>query len=292
MRSFCRISVSLLFFFQLAASSLIWSDLPPADDTLAKTKPPLEVNIDEKISADLSNLTFVDENGKTVKLADIVDRRHPVIIAPVYYNCPHLCTLTLNGLLKAIESQTRHKLGKDYQIIAYSFNPEEKPGLAKSKQGNYLRKLSFVNDTNLREYEGRWHFLTGSAQQIADISRAIGFRYLKESSTNPRKAESEYVHPAVLLVTTPDLKVSRYLYGVEYSETDMRLPLLEAADGKVSKTIGDRLMLTCYSFDPVKRKYSLVAWRVMRLGGILTGIVVVGLLAVLWYRERSRRQKI
>jgi protein SCO1 len=265
------------------------AEIPPADDTLARTPPPLEVTVDEQLSADLSQLTMVDETGKSMKLGDIVDRKRPIIIAPVYYNCPHLCTLTLNGLLQAIEHSTRYRLGKDYQIITYSFHPDEGKELAKMKQANYLRKLSGVTETNLQEYTKHWRFLTGSVENIAAISKAIGFKYLKETSTNPKKTESEYVHPAVLLVTTPDLKISRYLYGVEFPEIDYRLALLEAADGKISKTIGDRLLLTCYSFDPVKRKYSLVAWRVMRLGGILTGIVLVSLLALLWYRERRSR---
>lgn len=273
----------------LACTVAISADLPPADDTLAKKPAPLEVKVEENISADLSNMMFTDETGKVVKLQDLVDRKRPVILTPVYYNCPHLCTLTLNGLMQAVERSERHKLGKDYQIISYSFHPEEKSGLAKAKQGNYLRKLSFVTDANLPEYTNHWRFMTGSIPQIAAISTAIGFKYLKETSTNPRKTDGEYVHPAVILVLTPDLKISRYLYGVEYSETDFRLALLEAAEGKVSKTIGDRVMLTCYSFDPVKRKYSLVAWRVMRFGGILTGIIVVGLLAVLWLRERRKR---
>jgi len=276
---------SILFVSTVALSA----DLPPADDTLAKKPPPLEVKVEENISADLSGMTLTDESDKVVKLQDLVDRKRPVILTPVYYNCPHLCTLTLNGLMQAIERADRHKLGKDYQIISYSFHPEEKPGLAKAKQGNYLRKLSFVTDANLPEYAQHWRFMTGSIPQIAAISTAIGFKYLKETSTNPRKTDSEYVHPAVILVLTPDLKISRYLYGVDYSEIDFRLALLEASEGKVRRTLGDQVMLTCYSFDPVKRKYSLVAWRVMRLGGILTGIIVVGLLAVLWYRERRKR---
>lgn len=279
----------ITYVLLLACTVAVSADLPPADDTLAKKPAPLEVKVEENISADLSNMMFTDETGKVVKLQDLVDRKRPVILTPVYYNCPHLCTLTLNGLMQAVERSERHKLGKDYQIISYSFHPEEKSGLAKAKQGNYLRKLSFVTDANLPEYPNHWHFLTGSIPQIAAISTAIGFKYVKEISTNPRKTDSEYVHPAVILVLTPDLKISRYLYGVEYSETDFRLALLEAAEGKVSKTIGDRVMLTCYSFDPVKRKYSLVAWRVMRFGGILTGIIVVGLLAALWLRERRKR---
>jgi protein SCO1/2 len=117
----------------------------------------------------------------------------------------------------------------------------------------------------------------------------MGFKYLKQVSTNPKKQDPEYVHPAILVVLTPELRISRYLYGVEYPETDFRLALLEAAEGKVSQTISDKIMLTCYSFDPVKRKYSLVAWRVMRLGAIAVGILLAGFLAVLWYRERRKR---
>lgn len=267
----------------------IWADHPPADDTIAKTPPPLEVTVEEKLSGDLSQLTLIDENDKPVKLGSLGDARRPVIIAPVYYNCPHLCTLTLNGLMAAIEKETRYKLGKEYTIVAYSFHPDEKPGLAKMKQANYLRKLSAVTDANLPEYTLHWRFFTGSVENIAAMSKAIGFKYVKEASTNPKKTDGEYIHPAVLVVTTPDLKISRYLYGVEFPQTDFRMALLEAADGKISQTMSDRLMLTCYSFDPVKRKYSLVAWRVMRLGGIFTGILVVILLAVLWMRERHKR---
>jgi len=262
---------------------------PPADDTLAKAPPPLEVTVEEKLGGELAGLSFTDESGKTIKLGQLADGRRPVIIAPVYYNCPHLCTLTLNGLMQAIEKETRYRLGKEYLVIAYSFHPEEKSELAKMKQANYLRKLTQVTDANLPEYRLHWRFLTGSVENIAAMSKAIGFKYLKETSTNPKKTDGEYVHPAVLVVTTPDFKISRYLYGIEYGATDFRMALLEAADGKISTSVSDRLMLTCYSFDPVKRKYSLVAWRVMRLGGILAGILVVALLAVLWLRERKKR---
>ncbi len=267
----------------------VWADHPPADDTIAKTPPPLEVTVEEKLAGDLSGLSLTDETGKVVKLSSLGDGRRPVIIAPVYYNCPHLCTLTLNGLLQAIEKETRFKIGKEYIVLAYSFHPDEKPELAKMKQANYLRRLTAVTDQNLPEYTFYWRFFTGSVENIAAMSKAIGFKYLKETSTNPKKTDAEYVHPAVLVVTTPDFKVSRYLYGVEHNETDFRMALLEAADGKISQTMSDRLMLTCYSFDPVKRKYSLVAWRVMRLGGILTGILVIAFLAVLWIREKRKR---
>lgn len=262
---------------------------PPADDTLARKPPPLEVTVEEKLSADLSGFVFFDETGKPVKLRELSDGKKPVILAPVYYNCPHLCTLTLNGLLQAIEANKRHKLGRDYFIITYSFNPEEKHPLAELKQKNYLRKLAAVSEENLPEYQKYWRFLTGDVKSIAGISQAMGFKYLKEASTNPKKQEADYVHPAIIVALTPELKISRYLYGVEYSETDFRMALLEASEGKVAPTLGDRLMLTCYSFDPVKRKYSLVAWRVMRLGAIAVGILLAGFLAVLWYRERLKR---
>ena len=265
------------------------ADLPPADDTLARKPPPLEVNVEEKLAADLSGFSFFDEAGKPVTLKQLADGKRPIVLAPVYYNCPHLCTLTLNGLLQAIETNKRHTLGKDYLIVAYSFNPDEKHQLAELKQKNYLRKLAVVTEQNLPEYQYYWRFLTGDVKNIAGISQAMGFKYLKETSTNPKKKDPEYVHPAILVVLTPDLRISRYLYGVEYQETDFRLALLEAAEGRVSKTIGDRLMLTCYSFDPVKRKYSLVAWRVMRLGAIAAAILLAGFLAVLWYRERRKR---
>lgn len=279
----------LALFVVILPQMNLWADLPPADDTLARKPPPLEVNVEEKLATDLSAFSFFDEAGRAVTLKQLADGKRPIILAPVYYNCPHLCTLTLNGLLQAIEGSKRHQLGKDYVVVAYSFHPDEKHQLAELKQKNYLRKLAAVSEDNLPEYQKYWRFLTADVKSIAGISQAMGFKYLKETSTNPKKQDSEYVHPAILVVLTPDMRISRYLYGVEYPETDFRLSLLEAAQGKVSQTMGDRLMLTCYSFDPVKRKYSLVAWRVMRLGAIAAGLLLAAFLAVLWYRERLKR---
>lgn len=263
--------------------------IPPADDTLARQPPPLEVTVEEKIDADLSQFTFFDEQGKPMQLKQIADGKRPIILTPVYYNCPHLCTLTLNGLLEAIGHDTRYNLGKDYIIVSYSFNPDENYNLAVVKQRNYLRKLAKVTDQNLAEYQNYWRFFTADVKNIAGISQAIGFKYLKEASTNLKKKDAEYVHPAVLVILTPDLKIARYLYGVNYPDTDYRMALLEAAAGKTSKTIGDRLMLTCFSFDPIKRKYTLVAWRVMRLGAIGLGLILAGFVAYLWFREKRKR---
>ncbi|HRP69731.1 MAG TPA: SCO family protein [Turneriella sp.] len=279
----------LSLFIPLFCIVTLYADLPPADDTLAKTPPPLEVTVEEKLGAPLASMQFFDEEGKPIKLSDLADGHRPIVIAPVYYNCPHLCTLTLNGLMSAIEKETRYKLGKDYLVVAYSFHPDEKFQLAQVKQANYLRKLSEVTDQNLPEYRKKWRFFTGNVEGIAAMSKAIGFKYLKEVSTNLKKKDEEYIHPAVLVVTTPDLKISRYLYGVEYSPIDFKMSLLEAADGKITKSVSDRLLLTCYSFDPIKRKYSLVAWRVMRLGGIVALVLLGALLAVLWVREKRRR---
>jgi len=262
---------------------------PLADDTLAKKPPPLEVTVEEHLGASLETLKFVDEQGKPIDLKSLTDGKHPIIIAPVYYNCPHLCTLTLNGVLQAIERERSLKLGRDFKVVAYSFHPDEKSGLAQLKQANYLRRLSAVTDENLKEYSNHWRFFTGSIDNIALASRSIGFKYLKETSTNPKKADSEYVHPAVIVVVTPDLKISRYLYGVEHTETDFKLSLIEASNGKITQSLSDIVMMTCYSFDPVKRKYSLVAWRVMRLGAIGAGVVLVLLLIALWYREKNKR---
>lgn len=279
-----------IFFIGLyLPAALSANTIPPADDTLARQPPPLEVTVEEKIDADLSQFTFFDEKGKPIQLKELADGKRPIILTPVYYNCPHLCTLTLNGLLEAIQQNKRYDLGKDYLIVSYSFNPEENYNLAIVKQRNYLRKLPKVTDQNLPEYQNYWRFLTGDVKNIAGISQAIGFKYLKEASTNLKKKDSEYVHPAVLVILTPDMKIARYLYGVNYPDVDYRMALLEAAAGKSSKTIGDRLMLTCFSFDPIKRKYTLVAWRIMRLGAIGLGLILAGFVAYLWFREKRKR---
>ena len=138
----------LALFALIMSHGVIMADLPPADDTLARKPPPLEVNVEEKLATDLSGFSFFDEAGKPVTLKQLADGKRPIILAPVYYNCPHLCTLTLNGLLQAIEANKRHQLGKDYLVVAYSFNPDEKHQLAELKQKNYLRKLAEAMDVN------------------------------------------------------------------------------------------------------------------------------------------------
>lgn len=222
------------------------------------------------------DITLLDEKGVRIRFSDLMNSELPVILTPVYYNCPNLCNLTLNGLLRAVNRETSFRLGKHYRIISFSINPEEKYNLAGLKKNNYLAKLE-----GFTEPEKHWRFMTAEAATIARLTQAIGFEYFKD--------KKDFVHPAVLVMLSPKGKITRYLYGVDYAETDFRLAILEAAEGKTG-SFADKMILSCYSFDPVKRKYSLVAWKVMRIGSGVFGGMLVILLAFLWFREKRKHK--
>lgn len=222
------------------------------------------------------DITLLDEKGVRVRFSDLMNSDLPVILTPVYYNCPNLCNLTLNGLMRAVNRESTYRLGKHYRIISFSINPEEKYNLAGLKKNNYLAKLE-----GFTEPEKHWRFMTAEAATIARLTQAVGFEYFKD--------KKDFVHPAVLVMLSPKGKITRYLYGVDYAETDFRLAILEAAEGKTG-SFADKMILSCYSFDPVKRKYSLVAWKVMRIGSGVFGGMLVILLAFLWFREKRKQR--
>ncbi|MBV6493917.1 MAG: hypothetical protein LDLANPLL_01941 [Turneriella sp.] len=277
------------FFFSF--SFIIFADLPPADDTLTPKKPTLDVTINEQIGASLEAMQFFDETGKPVQLKDISNGHQVIILSPVYYNCTNLCLTTLNTLLEYVEKKSRYTLGKDYIIVTYSFDPKENFELGQLKQNFYLKKLSAVNDKNIAKYKAYWRFLTARQDAINTIAKTIGFKYLKEVSGPADKSGGVYVHPAVLIFVTPDFKIMRYIYNIDYSPTNFRLAVLEASSGKISKTIVDRVLSTIYAFDATKRKYNLVASNVMWLGGITAFLLLLIFLTTIWIKEKRKYAK-
>ncbi|HET6437420.1 MAG TPA: SCO family protein [Anaeromyxobacter sp.] len=237
-----------------------------------------EVRIEEKLGAALPlDTPFTDWRGRPFTLRQALDGRKPVVLALVYYDCPMLCGLLLTGLAKSM-SQNGLELGKDYQAMAVSFDPEERPGLAAERRRGYLQAMGRSDGGE------EWPFLVGPGTSSRALADALGFYFQKDPVTG------EWAHMAAVFVLTPDGKVSRYLYGIEFPPKDLRLSLVEAADGRVGTSF-DRLLLTCYRYDPAARKYQPYAFGLVRAGGLLTLAVLGTVIGRLFWRERRIRAR-
>ena len=225
-------------------------------------------HLGEKIPLDLE---FVDSSGDTIKLESLFNQGKPVLLTLAYYKCPMLCGLVLNGLSEGI-SQLAFTPGKEFQMVTVSINPEETASLAEAKKKNILGAMKKPIP------EAGWAFLTGPAAQSERLAEAVGFKYYYDEK------RQEYAHPAVSFILTQDGTISRYLYGISYSESDLRLSLLEASEGKIGTTL-DRVVLYCYYYDPDAGGYVLFAGNLMRIGGVITVLIIGTTLLVLWRRE-------
>jgi protein SCO1/2 len=232
------------------------------DDTRETVK---NVGVDEHLGETLDlTMTFTDRSGQPVALGDYFTGDRPVIIAPVYYSCPGLCSLVLNGVRDLIAELTL-ELGEEYIVLNVSFDPTNTPELATQKAENYFKTLARGDSAERPAAESAWRFLTGKPEQIDALMSQIGFRY--------KKVEDQYSHSSVLVVASPEGKITRYIYGVQYDAKDMRLALVEASEGKVGDTI-DKLLIYCFKFDPKAGKYVPYAWNIMRAGGVFTLLIM------------------
>ena len=225
------------------------------------------------------DLTFKNEYGNTVKLSDFFQDDKPVVLTPVYYECPRLCSFILNGVLEVVNNLNSLTLGRDFKVVSVSFNPDETHSLAKAKAANYHKAVK-----NSQSTEIDWHFLTGDAENINKLTEAIGFKYKKDGE--------EFAHSSVLIVLTPRGKISRYLYGVQYEPKNLKLSLLEASEGEIgSSKLLNKVMLFCYEFDPVGKRYALQALNVVKVGGVITLLSLAGFLTYLWKKEKNKSAK-
>ncbi len=249
------------------------SDQLPAPSS---TAPPMlkDVGIDAKPGSPLPlDLTFRDETGKDVHLADFFNKR-PVILTLVYYKCPMLCTLVLNELTRTLNVMTEDA-GKDFDIVTVSFNPNETPELANAKKQEYLRIYRRPTAP------AGWHFLTGDETQIRALTNAVGFRYAFDPKTQ------QYVHASGVVVVTPQGILGRYFYGIQYSAKDLRLAMIDAANGKSSSPTG-KVLFYCFQYDPSTGRYSLAIMRLIQIGFITT---VASLVTFMWVTHRRQKNK-
>ena len=268
-----RIGLPILLVGLACAGSALAQDPQPVDEQLPADLQGMQLV--EKLNDELpAGLEFRDQNGREVTLGDYFDGERPVILTLNYFRCPMLCGLTLNGMVDGL-AQVEWTAGEQYRILTVSFDPLETPDLANLKRQNYLRSYGRPAAA------GGWDFLTGRNKQIQALLDATGFpvRWNDE--------RKEYIHPAVLIVVTPDGRISRYLKGVYFDPGTLRLSLVEASEGKIGSTV-DQILLYCFHYDAAEGRYALAAMNLVRAGGILTAIVVGSFLALMWRRERRR----
>ena len=235
------------------------------------------VGIDQKLNEQLPlDLVLKNENGESVKLGDYFGKK-PVVLSLVYYQCPMLCNQMLNGMVTAFRVMS-FVPGKEFEVVTISFDPRETPELAAAKKKTYV---DYLPEYKRASAAAGWHFLTADEASIARITSAVGFRYHWDDATN------QFAHASGIYVATPQGKLARYFYGIEYAPRDLRLGLIEAAENKIGSPV-DQLLLYCYHYDPATGKYGAAVMNMMRAGGVITLLALAVLLLAL--RRRSRAQ--
>jgi protein SCO1/2 len=242
----------------------------------ASAKPGLlgKIGLDQKIGEPIPlDLPFTDDAGQAVTLRKYFGGKRPVILALVYYECPMLCTQVLNGLVTSV-GVLNFQVGREFDVVAVSFNPKEGPGLAAQKKAAYVERYGRPDSAD------GWHFLTGTQASIDALTAAVGFRYAYDEKIG------QFAHGAGIEVLTPQGVLSKYFYGIEFSARDLRLGLIEASSERIGTPIDDVLLL-CYHYDPATGKYGAAVLGLVRAGGIATMLAFGVFLTVSLRRDRA-----
>jgi protein SCO1/2 len=228
------------------------------------------VGIDQKMGAQVPlDLPFTDESGRAVTLREYSSR--PVILALVYYQCPSLCNMVLNGIVRSAKSLTM-AAGKEFDVVAVSFDPHETPEMAAAKKAAYMKECDRPGS------ERGWHFLTGTEASSRALADAVGFHYAYDALTN------QYAHASAIVILTPEGRTTQYFYGIAYPPRDLRLALVEASHNRIGSAI-DQVMLYCYHWDPARGKYGMVIMNVLRIAGLLTLGSLVTFMLIMFRRD-------
>ena len=275
-RNSIPLAATLLAILTLA-STQAWSQgmtqgimSPPAN-----ARPPyltnvgIEQHLDAQIPADLN---FTDDTGRAVKLGDYFGKR-PLILNLVYYNCPMLCGETLAGLTGSMK-MIKFDVGNQFDVLTVSFNPKETPQLAAEKKKDYVKRYGRPNAA------AGWHFLTGPPDSINALTKVVGFQYQYDAAKN------QYAHATAIMVLTPQGRISRYFYGVDFPPKDLRMGLVEASEGKIGNAV-DQILLYCYHYDPAAGKYGAVVANMLKIGGAITVLILAGLILILLRMEKA-----
>ena len=252
---------------------LISASVAYADTSATPPRLPGKVDIQQNLNAQVPlDVMFRDETGRVVRLGDEF-RGKPVVLNFMYYRCPMLCSLVMEGVTSTL-TELKFNIGKEFDVITVSIDPRDMPAEAAAKKEKYVKRYGRFGSAS------GWHFLTGPESAIRRLTDAAGFHYAYDAERD------QFAHGATILVLTPEGRISRYLYGFEYKARDLRLALVEASQNRIG-TATDQLLLLCYHYDPATGKYSRTAMNVVRAGGIATVLGLAGFIIVMLRRERN-----
>jgi len=266
-------AISGTFALLLSAAAASGQAVPGSIGPAAQNMPPVlrNVGFEPQLNAHLPlDLAFRDEAGRDVQLRQYFTQK-PVLLALVYYGCPMLCNQVEQGVVGALRMLSFNP-GRDYEVVFVSFDPRESPDMAAQK------KASAMEHFRRLETATGWHFLTGSKESIDALTKGANFRFTFDQKSNL------FAHASGIMLLTPDGRISRYFYGVEYPARDLRLGLVDASAGKIGTPI-DRALLFCYQYDPTSARYSASILKIIRLGGVLTILCLVA--GMLIFRRRD-----
>jgi protein SCO1/2 len=245
----------------------------------ANTRPPrlenvgIEQHLDTQVPPDL---IFRDDTGNAVKLGDYFGHK-PLILNLVYYNCTMLCGEALAGLSSAMRL-VKFDVGNEFDVVTVSFDPRETPEMAAATKKDYVRRYGRANAA------AGWHFLTGQSDAINALTQVVGFQYQFDAKSN------QYAHATAIMVLTPEGRISRYFYGVDFPPKDLRMGLVEASQGKIGNAV-DAVLLYCYHYNPETGKYGALVGNILRLAAAATILLLGSLIFILWRLDRSVTRK-
>ncbi len=268
-------AVCLVSLFGAAGAQVLEDKPPEALDG---------VTVDEKLGERLPiNLTFTDSGGEVVPLSKYFDGEKPVVLALVYFGCPVICPLVLDRLSESFGG-LGYTIGEDYNVVVVSIDHSEGVTESSTRKQNDLAGYLKTHGGDAAKVSAGWGFLTGDPTSIKMLADACGWVF------NPLP-NGEFAHPAAVMVVSPDGVLTRYIYGFDYPVKQLKLSLLDASEGKIASSLGDRVLFYCYHYDPAAGAYSMEAMAVMRIAGVLTVVLIAGLIGGLLLIERVRKKK-
>ena len=249
---------------------------PAFAERIEPNSPAREVGFDQKLGDQFPlDLEFKDETGATVRLGQYFGKK-AVLVQFVYFNCPMICSMALEGLAKTMKALALDP-GRDFEIVTISFDPRDTPEVAAK------RKEATIEAFGRADAAPAWHFLTGTQDAIRKVTSATGFRYTWDEE------QQQFAHATGIVIVTPEGKIARYFFGVEYKPRDIRFGLVEGSGGKIG-TLADQLLLLCYHYNPTTGKYGAIAMSSIRAGGLVTVLLLGVFIALMFRRERKRER--
>ena len=266
------IFLSIMHYISSTVPALFTSDA----QALSNVADVEEIGFDEKLASAIDlDTEFRGENGATVSMSSFFGQEKPVLLSLAYFTCPRLCLLATDGVLEVINQMDSFRPRKDYTVVTVSFDPEESPDVIGAKAARYRKALA-----GGAEEAADWHFLTATAENILRLTDSVGFRFKKDGE--------EFAHPSGIIILTPEGVISRYLYGIQHDPLNFKLSLIEASEGKIGPSeLFNKVLMFCYQFDPVGKRYALAALNIVKAGGMVTLAVLTAFLFLMWRRERK-----